>query len=340
MSPDPFRQLVFVWLLLPALLSAQAKPAAVPPDHFFDSQGVRIRYVEQGQGAPVVLIHGYTGTLDRHWINPGVFADLAKDHRAIAIDCRGHGKSAKPHDPAAYGAAMAQDIVRLLDHLKIARAHIVGFSMGAIITAHLLTTNPDRFITATLVAHHPVHQWTSADTEAAEASARELESDTPFKSLIVGLTPPGTPLPSDEEIRKALQPLITANDLKALAAYNRARQGLVVRESALAEVRVPTLAIIGSADPSVTQVRELVKVMPAAKVIVVDGAEHGGERGILRRPEFLRALREFFTQPTPGLPLGRRNDGPVVTVGAGRRAEISCGREDDLIDPDAILPAL
>jgi predicted alpha/beta-fold hydrolase len=72
------------------LLLAQPVP---PPDNFFDSNGVRIRYVDQGQGAPVVLIHGYTGNLERHWVAPGVFANLAKDHRVIALDCRGHGKS-------------------------------------------------------------------------------------------------------------------------------------------------------------------------------------------------------------------------------------------------------
>jgi pimeloyl-ACP methyl ester carboxylesterase len=285
-----------VCALVPALLSAQTQPPVAPSDNFFDSGGVRIRYVEQGTGAPVVLIHGYTGTLDRHWINPGVFADLAKDHRVIALDCRGHGKSGKPHDPGAYGAEMAQDIVRLLDHLKIPRAHIVGFSMGAIVAGHLLTTNPDRFTSATLVAHHAVHEWTPADQEEAEASARDLESETPFKSLVVALTPPGKPLPSDEEIRKNMQPLVVANDLKALAAYNRGRRGLVVSEKALADVRVPALAIIGSADPSVGEVRELAKIMPALKVVVIEGAEHGGERGILRRPEFLHTLREFIAR--------------------------------------------
>ena len=64
-------------------------------DRFFDSNGVRIRYVEQGRGPAVVLIHRYTGNGDRHWVNTGVFARLAADHRVIAIDCRGHGKSAQ-----------------------------------------------------------------------------------------------------------------------------------------------------------------------------------------------------------------------------------------------------
>lgn len=279
------RRVPALGVMIPLLLS----------DHFFDSRGVRIRYVEQGQGAPVILIHGYTGTLERHWVNPGVFADLARDHRVIAMDCRGHGKSGKPHDPAAYGAQMAQDVVRLLDHLQIGRAHVVGYSMGAIIAGHLLTTNADRFLTATLVAHHAVYRWTPEDEQEAEASARDLESDTPFKKLVVALTPAGTPLPSDEEIRKTMQPLVAANDVQALAAYNRGRPGLVVAETAIAAVRVPALAIIGSADPSVNAVRELATIMPALRLVVVDRAEHGGERGILRHPEFLPTLRSFLS---------------------------------------------
>ncbi len=287
------------FLVAPAFSSVEAQgtaavQAAVPADNFFDSNGVRIRYVEQGQGPPIVLVHGYTGTLERHWINPGVFSDLSKDHRVIAMDCRGHGKSGKPADPKAYGAEMARDLVRLLDHLKIPRAHIVGFSMGASIAGHMLTTNADRFLTATFVGYHPVYRWTPANEREAEASARELEGETPFKSLFVALTPPGKPLPSDDEISKAVQPLVAANDLKALAGYNRGRSGLVVTDQQLAAVRVPTLGIIGTADPSVGTMRDMAKMMPALKLVVVEGAEHGGERGILRRREFMTALRELI----------------------------------------------
>jgi pimeloyl-ACP methyl ester carboxylesterase len=284
-------------LALAVIASVAAQAPAVPAgavDRVFDSNGVQIRYVEQGQGSPVVLLHGYTGTLERHWINPGVFAALARDHRAIAIDCRGHGKSEKPADPKAYGAEMGQDVVRLLDHLKLPRAHIVGFSMGAIIVGHLVTTDPDRFITATLVAHHAVYQWTEADAQEAKESAEELEGGTPFKSLVIGFTPAGKPVPSDEEIRKLMAPVVAANDLNALAAYNRGRPGLVATSQALSAVRVPTLGIIGSGDPAVDNMRALASLMSALKLIVVDGAEHSGERGIMRRPEFLAALREFL----------------------------------------------
>ena len=91
-------------------------------------------------GQPVVLLHGFSGSLDTGWVETGVLPTLASDYRVIALDSRGHGKSDKPHDPQSYGLQMGQDVVRLLDHLHIARAHIVGHSMGAGITAKLLTS--------------------------------------------------------------------------------------------------------------------------------------------------------------------------------------------------------
>jgi pimeloyl-ACP methyl ester carboxylesterase len=273
--------------------SVAAQQPAILEDNFFDSNGVRIRFVAQGPGTPIVLIHGYTGNIERHWINPGVFSKLATDFRVIALDCRGHGKSDKPVDPKRYGAEMSQDVVRLLDHLKIPRAHIVGYSMGAMIAGHVLTTNPDRFITATFVGYHPVHTWTAADEREAEASALDLESATPFRSLILGVSPPNA-APSEDEIREASRRLAAANDTKALAAYNRGRGALAVTDAQLAAIHVPTLGIIGSGDPSVGGMRDLQRVMSALTVVVVDGATHGGENGILRRPEFLVALREFL----------------------------------------------
>ena len=93
------RRVIGIAAMLLWSATSAAQPPAAPPDQFFDSNGVRIRYVEQGQGPAVVLMHGYTGTLDRHFIANGVFANLAKDHRAIAIDLRGHGKSGKPYEP-------------------------------------------------------------------------------------------------------------------------------------------------------------------------------------------------------------------------------------------------
>ena len=80
-------------------------------------------------------------------------------------------KSGKPHDSAAHGEEMAQDVVRLLDHLRFSRAHIAGYSLGAMITATLLTTNPGRFITATLSGSSGLRSWTARSEAAAQAAA-------------------------------------------------------------------------------------------------------------------------------------------------------------------------
>jgi len=291
-------------LLRSITLICEAAPPPIqeplaPPDNFFDSNGVRIRYVDQGHGPPVVLIHGYTGYIERHWIATGVFANLLKDHRVIALDCRGHGKSAKPTDPKAYGAEMAQDIVRLLDHLKIRRAHVVGFSMGAVIAGRLLVTNADRLLTVTFVGHHPMRKWTTLDQQQAEAAARELEGDLPFRSLILAISPPGVPPPTEDEIRTLSRRLSATNDLKALAAFHRGLRTLTVTDAQLAAVRVPALEILGSEDPNLADAQELRKAMPGLNVVVVDGATHGGERGVLQRPELLAALGEFYRLRAP-----------------------------------------
>ena len=266
-------------------------------DQFFDSDGVRIRYVDQGSGQPVVLIHGYTGSI-AGWVETGILPNLAKDYRVIAFDCRGHGKSDKPHDPKSYGIQMVQDVVRLLDHLHIARAHIVGYSMGAVITAKLLTTHPDRFLTATLGGAAGRQKWTAQDEAAAEAEAVELEQEMPFRSLILRLAPTDQPKPTDEVIQARSEQLLRGNDRLALAALVRSRGEQTFSAMQMAAVQVPTLGLIGSADPNMAAMNQLKSVVPSLKVVVIEGATHGGERGAPRRPEFVANLREFIAAHT------------------------------------------
>ena len=273
-----------------------AQPADPPPDQFFDSNGVRIRYVERGSGTPIVLMHGYTGTLDRHFLANGVFANLAKDYRVVAFDLRGHGKSDKPHDPAAYGEEMAQDVVRLLGHLKIDRAHVIGYSLGAVIAARLATLHPDRLISVAYVAQVPFREMTSDLAKFADESVKELEGELPFRSLALALQPPGSKPPSDDELRKMVAPLIAANDVKALAALWHGYPTLLTPDAALAASKVPMMVLIGSEDQSAAAVPALVKVHPQIRELVVPGAQHGGEQGVMRRPEFMSALREFLAK--------------------------------------------
>ena len=288
---------ILQWLAVS--LIALMSTAVCAQDKYFDSNGVRIRYLDQGSGQPIVLIHGYTSNVERSWMDTGVFANLVKDYRVIALDCRGHGKSDKPRDPRAYGGEMGQDVVRLLDFLKIARAHIVGYSMGGNITAQLLTTNPDRFITATLGgASGRREAWGAQSEQAAEEEAVELENGIPFRSLILRIAPIDEPKPTDEAIRQRSQAMVAVNDTAALAAFMRGRHAQLVTDAQMAAVQVPTLGIVGGADPNLTGMNSLKTIWPGLKVIIIEGATHAGVRGAQRRPEFVNAIREFITDHT------------------------------------------
>ena len=110
----------------------------------FTSSGVNIFYTVQGGGTPVVLIHGLHSSGPMNWIMPGITAALAQNHCVIVMDCRGHGKSDKPETDAAYGIAMVDDVIALLSHLDIRKAHIVGYSMGGMIALKTAVLHPER----------------------------------------------------------------------------------------------------------------------------------------------------------------------------------------------------
>jgi hypothetical protein len=118
--------------LCACVASLHCGPAKKTQDRFFDSNRVQIRYQVAGEGPPVVLIHGFGETLER-WQSAGVVSALAPHFQVITFDVRGHGGSDKPHDRQSYGTELAADIDRLLRHLNVPKAHIVGYSMGAMV---------------------------------------------------------------------------------------------------------------------------------------------------------------------------------------------------------------
>lgn len=269
--------------------------AAGAEDRFFDSAGVRLRYVEQGAGPPVVLLHGFTADIERAWIQTGVLADLARDHRVVALDLRGHGRSDKPRRARAYDE-IALDVVRLLDHLAIERAHAVGYSLGGIILARLLTTHEERFATATLVAAaYRRSQSERADREA-ESAAREIEDDGVYRALAVSTAPTDEAPPDEAAIRRRSAEINRLNDRHALAALMRARRALLVTDAQVAAVRVPVLALVGAADPQAVRVKAMQRAWPALRVEVVPGATHptAHPRSLIRRSELVIAIRRHI----------------------------------------------
>lgn len=129
-------------LMMAGAVLAQDKPK---DDYFTTSDGVKIHYITQGKGTPVVLIHGYTGSAQGNWFSNGVAEALAQNHWVVALDCRNHGKSDKPQ---LNGPGKAEDVIELMDHLKIQKAHLHGYSMGGGIVGRLLVLIPNRIMTA------------------------------------------------------------------------------------------------------------------------------------------------------------------------------------------------
>jgi pimeloyl-ACP methyl ester carboxylesterase len=260
----------------------------------FDSGGVKIRYLVEGRGEPVLLIHGLTTNAEGQWGMAGILKALAKDYRVIALDNRGHGKSGKPHDPKKYGTEMVEDAVRLLDHLKIDKVHVVGYSMGAIITLKLLATHPDRLLSATLGGSGGIRA--GAMPFRFEALAESLEQGKGIGPLLEMLTPAGKPKPTAEEIKEINERLEATHDVKALAAVLRGMKDLAVSDEKLKANRVPTLALIGELDPLKKSVDELKGRMGHLQIVVIDGADH---LTAFRRPEFVKELSAFLGKQRP-----------------------------------------
>ncbi|MEX0714721.1 MAG: alpha/beta hydrolase [Pirellulales bacterium] len=275
-------------VLLPGLL---ASPAAAQ-DHFFDSDGVRLRYLVEGEGEPVVLLHGLVGNVYLQWKLPGIMTALAQDYQVIALDQRAHGRSGSPRDPAEYGVEMVEDVVRLLDHLKIERAHVVGYSMGGFIAAKLVTVHPDRLLTATLGGAG----WSKADDVRADFMgelAESLDRGQGIRPLLVRLTPPGRRLPSEERLRFITRLMNWTHDTKSLAALVRGMDQLCIEEEQLRANHVPTLAIVGESDPLKITVDELVGVMSNLETVVLAGADH---MDAFAQPEFVHSLKSFLAR--------------------------------------------
>jgi pimeloyl-ACP methyl ester carboxylesterase len=145
----------------------------------FTANGVKIRYSVKGKGEPVVLIHGWLSSGWLNWDLPGIAPHLAKDYQVITMDVRGHGLSDKPTKDEEYGPELVEDVVRLLDHLKIKKAHVVGYSMGGIIGGNFIVKHPDRVLSGTLggmgwLQKGGLGEWLFAQIGKGEANARAL----------------------------------------------------------------------------------------------------------------------------------------------------------------------
>jgi pimeloyl-ACP methyl ester carboxylesterase len=278
----------YLWLgiALFALLTSSAQAE----DFFFDSAGARIHYTVDGQGDPVVLIHGLGLSIATNWAQPGIISALAGTYQVIAIDNRGHGQSDKPHDPQEYGSKMVDDVIRLMDHLKIARAHVVGYSLGAMITSMLVADHPDRLLTATLGGHGRMDFRGRQDRlDLTKALAESLEQGKGMMPLLVDLARLQPQSPQQLELLNKM--FLALNDPLAVAAVVRGEMDLQASEAKLRANKVPALALIGEFDPRKSDVDALAGLMPNLKVVVIPAANH---MTAFRNAEFVSSLKAFL----------------------------------------------
>lgn len=278
-------------IVLGVILSVLLVPLLHAEDFFFNSAAVKIHYVVEGKGPPVLLIHGFLADLQDNWGRPGIIKALSDTFQVIAIDNRGHGKSDKPHNPDAYGINMVEDSIRLLDHLKIRKAHVVGYSMGGVITLGIVTRHPERVHAAVMggAGWKPPAQGIQP---MLKTLADSLEQGN-LEPLIAGLAPAGTPKPTPEQVQIINKAFIASGkDMLAMAAVAR-NFPPDATEAQVRSNRIPLLALVGEMDPLKPEVDRLDGLMPNTKIVVIPKADHGTA---FSNTEFIKNLKSFLLE--------------------------------------------
>jgi pimeloyl-ACP methyl ester carboxylesterase len=249
----------------------------------FNSGGVTIAYFDQSasraDAEPVLLIHGFASNSAVNWVDTGWVADLsAAGYRVVALDNRGHGQSAKLYGLDDYGAPlMAEDARRLLDHLSIPRAHVIGYSMGARIAAFLALAHPER-VASLVFGGLGINMVRGMAGTGPIAHALEAPSVDDVKSQAA------------RTFRVFAEQ--TKSDLKALAACIRSARAPITAE-AVATLKPPVLVAVGEHDVVGGSATELAALIPGSEAFVIAGREHMkavGDR------TFKAAVRDFLAR--------------------------------------------
>jgi len=254
---------------------------------YANNDGVRIHYQVEGTGPALVLQHGFSSRLES-WYEPGYVDALQQDYQLILIDARGHGASDKPHDPEAYVLPRrVEDIVAVLDHLDIPKAHFFGYSMGGWIGFGLVKYAAERFYSLVIGGSYP---YARSMEEQRQEMRQALQQGR--NALGAGVEAPSQP---------GQQGRVRPNDLEALlASVTHDRPPL---EDVLPRMTMPCLLFAGEADPIYPLVRECARQIPQVTFVSLPGLGHSEAR---RRSDlvlphltrFLQTVREGINAVT------------------------------------------
>jgi pimeloyl-ACP methyl ester carboxylesterase len=226
----------------------------------FHNGAVEIAYLDEGRGEPIVLVHGFASNKEVNWVQPGWIAALTRaGRRVIALDDRGHGQSTKLYNDADYHTdLMAGDVAALIAHLKLGRADVMGYSLGARICAVLAVRHPESVRSAILggAGIRLVHTAGLRDEIADSLEAPSIDAVTD---------------PMGRTFRLFAEQ--TRSDLKALAACLRGSRQALARDG-LAAIRVPVLVAVGTRDDIAGSGPELAKLIPHGLALDIPGRDH------------------------------------------------------------------
>jgi pimeloyl-ACP methyl ester carboxylesterase len=226
----------------------------------FTHDGVEISYIDEGSGDAIVLVHGFASNKEVNWVSTAWVSTLTRaGRRVIALDNRGHGQSSKLYDAVAYHSEkMAADVRALLDHLGLARADVMGYSMGARITAYLAVKHPERVRSAVLggLGIRLVDGVGLPESIADALEAPSLEAVTD---------------PMGRVFRAFAQQ--TKSDLKALAACIRGSRQVLTREQ-VGTIGIPVMVAVGTKDDVAGSPEALAALIPGAKALPIPDRDH------------------------------------------------------------------
>jgi pimeloyl-ACP methyl ester carboxylesterase len=226
----------------------------------FQHGAVEIAFLDEGEGEPIVLVHGFASSKEVNWVHPSWTTTLTgAGRRVIALDDRGHGESTKLYEPADYQTAlMAEDVRALLDHLQIERADVMGYSMGARIGAFLAVKHPDR-VRSLILGGLGIKLVEGAGlpdsiAEALEAPTIDDVSDPVGRTFRVF---------ADQ----------TRSDRRALAACIRGSRQILSREE-VATIQVPVLVAVGGKDRIAGAPQPLASLLPRGEALEIPNRDH------------------------------------------------------------------
>ncbi len=226
----------------------------------FNHGDVEIAFLDEGEGEPIVLVHGFASSKNVNWVYPTWVSELRKGgRRVIALDNRGHGESSKLYDVADYSIPiMSGDIIALMDHLEIDRADVMGYSLGGRMAAWLGVNAPDRLRSAIL----------------GGIGLAMIEGGGPGENVALALEAPSLDDVTDP-VGRTFRAFAdqTRSDRTALAACLRGSRGLMTKEEA-AGIAVPVLIAVGTTDEVAGSAQALGEIIPDSEVLDIPNRDH------------------------------------------------------------------